>query len=77
LQLFAKLQQRSTLVFLQAYPTPQAASAASREEILATLREGWHTNPRQAAASIVEELRRLQCRSKAAITPKRTSALPV
>jgi len=29
LQLFAKLQQRSTLVFLQAYPTPQAALAAS------------------------------------------------
>src|SRR5207244_12355239 len=31
LHLFAKLQQRSTLVFLQAYPTPQAALAASVE----------------------------------------------
>jgi transposase len=29
LKLFAKLQQRSTLVFLQTYPTPQAAGTAS------------------------------------------------
>jgi transposase len=67
LQLFAKLQQRSTLVFLQAYPTPQAASAASVSEILATLREGRHTNPKQAAASIVEELRRPQLVANAVI----------
>jgi len=57
LHLFAKLQQHSTLVFLQAYPTAQAAS---EEEILATLRMGKHTNPRQAATEIVEELRRPQ-----------------
>lgn len=60
LHLFAKLQQHSTLVFLQAYPTPQAAQAASQEEIFATLRMGKHTNPRQAATEIVEELRRPQ-----------------
>src|SRR5260370_2036779 len=58
LHLFAKLQQRSTLVFLQAYPTPQAAQAASVEELIATLRTGKHTNPTQVAPKIVEELHR-------------------
>src|SRR5437660_1931977 len=60
LHLFAKLQQRSTLIFLQTYPTPQAAQAASLEEILATLHTGKHTNPTQAAPKIVEELHRPQ-----------------
>ena len=58
LNLFAKLQQRSTLVFLQAYPTPQAAQAASREEIAATLRTGKHTNAARVAPKIFEELHR-------------------
>jgi transposase len=60
LQLFAKVQQRCTLLFLQAYPTPQAAQAASVEEIIATLRAGKHPNPGRAAAKIVEELHRPQ-----------------
>ncbi len=60
LQLFAKVQQRSTLLFLQAYPTPQAAQAASLEEITATLRAGKHTNPRRVAPKIVAELHRPQ-----------------
>lgn len=60
LQLFAKLQQRSTLVFLQTYPTPQAAQAASLEELTATLRLGKHTNPTKAAPKIFEELHRPQ-----------------
>ncbi len=60
LKLFAKLQQHSTLLFLQAYPTPQAAQAASVEEITATLRTGKHTNPTRAAPKIVEELHRPQ-----------------
>lgn len=60
LNLFDKLQQHSTLVFLQAYPTPQAAQAASLEEILATLRTGKHTNPKAAAPKIFAELHRPQ-----------------
>ena len=56
LSLFAKLQQRSTLLFLQAYPTLQAAQAASVEEITATLRTSKHTNPRGVAPKIFEEL---------------------
>jgi transposase len=60
LQLFAKVHQRSTLLFLQAYPTPQAAQAASVEEITATLRAGKHSNPRRVAPMIVAELHRPQ-----------------
>ncbi len=60
LHLFAKLQQRSTLMFLQAYPTPQAAQAASVEELTATLRTGKHTNPRGVAPKIFEEVHRPQ-----------------
>lgn len=60
LHLFDQLQQHSTLVFLQAYPTPESAQAASACEIVAILRKGRHTNPRQAATKIVEELHRPQ-----------------
>jgi transposase len=60
LHLFAKLQQRSALVFLQAYPTPQAAQAATLAEITATLRTGKHTNPTTAAPKIFEEVHRPQ-----------------
>jgi transposase len=60
LHLFAKLQQRSTLVFLQTYATPQAAQAASLEEVMATLRMGKHTSPTRVAPKIVEELHRPQ-----------------
>jgi transposase len=60
LKLFARLQQHSALVFLQAYPTPQAAQAASMEEITATLRTGKHTNPTQVAPKIFAEVHRPQ-----------------
>src|SRR5437762_10365734 len=43
LQLFTKLQQRSTLAFLQTYPTPQAAKEATVGQIEETLRRGHHT----------------------------------
>ena len=60
LRLFAKLQQRSTLLFLQAYPTPQAAQAASLEALTTTLRAAKHTNPQEAAPKIFEEVHRPQ-----------------
>ena len=60
LHLFGKLQQRSTLVFLQAYPTPEALASASLAEITATLRAGKHTNPRKLAPKILEEVHRPQ-----------------
>jgi transposase len=61
LQLFAgALQQRSTLLFLQSYPTPQAAQAASLEALTTTLRTATHTNPKAAALKIFAELHRPQ-----------------
>lgn len=60
LHLFTKLQQRSTLVFLQAYPTPQAAQTASLEAITATLRAGKHSNPSKVAPKIFKEVHRPQ-----------------
>src|SRR5216683_520658 len=49
LSLFAKLQQHSTLVFLQTYPTPQAALAASVEQITQVLKNAGHTTAKQVA----------------------------
>jgi Transposase IS116/IS110/IS902 family len=60
LKLFTKLQQRSTFLFLQAYPTPEAVQAASLDEITATLRAGKHTNPSQVAPQIFAEVHRPQ-----------------
>ena len=56
LELFAKLQQHTTLVFLQTYPTPQQASAASREQITQVLKQAGHPNPLGVAPKIVERL---------------------
>jgi hypothetical protein len=56
LELFAKLHQRSTLVFLQTYPTPQAAMAASAQQIEHVLRAAKHSNPSLVAAQIFERL---------------------
>ncbi len=67
LPLFAKLHQHSTLVFLQTYPTLQAAQSASVEEITTTLRLAKHTNPTRAACKIVEELHRPQLVASAVI----------
>jgi transposase len=58
LTFFTKLQQHSTLVFLQTYPTPETALAASLEQIEATLRKGKHRNPSSVAHKIVEQVRR-------------------
>src|SRR4029077_13556199 len=60
LHLFTKVQQRCTLLFLQAYPTSQTAQAASLEEIRATLRAGKHTSPTRVAPKIFQELHRPQ-----------------
>jgi transposase len=56
LELFAKVQQKSTLLFLQTYPTPQAAMAASSQEIEQVLRRAKHPHPTSVAAEIVARL---------------------
>src|SRR5437868_5856018 len=56
LDLFGKLQQKSTLLFLQTYPTPQAAQAASCEQIQQLLQSCRHPQAKAVAASIVEQV---------------------
>ncbi len=66
LTLFSKLQQHSTLVFLQTYPTPAAAIAASAQEIEALLRKEHHPRPAQVARHIVQALQEPQLMADAA-----------
>jgi transposase len=56
LELFAKLHQKSTLQFLQVYPTPQEAMAASPEQIKEVLKQTKHPNPTAVALTIFEHL---------------------
>jgi transposase len=60
LLLFAKLQQRSTLRFLQAYPTPQAAHAASKEHLTSVLKQAGHPKAEQVAPKLFETLHQPQ-----------------
>jgi hypothetical protein len=57
LTLFSKLQQPSTLAFLQAYPTPQAAAQASLEEITLLLKQARHRRLAHVSQRIWEQLR--------------------
>src|SRR5690348_9429733 len=68
LELFTKLQQKSTLVFLQTYPTPEAAMAASREQIKDVLKRAKHPNPNAVAASIFERLHQPHLQASVVIT---------
>ena len=68
LELFAKLQQKSTLLFLQTYPTPQAAMAASAEQITEILRRAKHSNPIPVAATIFERVHQPHLQADAVTT---------
>ena len=65
LSLFGKLQQPSTLLFLQTYPTPQEAAAASLEHIQQVLKQAKYPHPRKAALHIVEQLQQPQLQAEA------------
>jgi transposase len=56
LQLFSKLQQRSSLLFLQTYPTPQEAMSATASQIALVLKTAGHPLPEKTATKIVEHL---------------------
>ena len=60
LSLFTKLQQPSTLAFLQAFPTPQLAAAASEARIKEVLKQAGHTTEKSVAPKIVEQLHQPQ-----------------
>jgi transposase len=68
LELFAKLQQKSTLQFLQAYPTPQEAMIASTQQIKEVLKQARYPNPTAAATTIVEHLHQPHLQADAVIT---------
>jgi transposase len=68
LELFAKLQQRSTLLFLQTYPTLQAAQAASVEQICQNLKAAGHTTAHKVAPRIFEQLHQPSLRADAITT---------
>jgi transposase len=57
LELFTKVQQKSTLLFLQTYPTPQAAMSASVEQITATLKQAKHPQAKHVAQQIAQRLK--------------------
>src|SRR5579883_945162 len=56
LDLFGKLQQPSTLTFVRAYPTVQAARAASAEELAAVLKQARYPGASQKAQQLVKHL---------------------
>ncbi len=66
--LFTKLQQRSTLTFLQAYPTLEAAQAATVEHFITLLKQAGHPTPQKAAAKLFEILHQPQLRADAVTT---------
>jgi transposase len=60
LDLFGKLNQKSTLLFLQAYSTPAAAAAASLSQIQQLLEQAKYPQARKAASQIAEQLHQPQ-----------------
>ncbi len=65
LTLFTKLQQKSTLLFLQTYPTPHAAQAASKEQLRLLLKQAGHPTPEKVATTIMEAVRAPQLQADA------------
>jgi transposase len=56
LELFGKLQQPSTLKFLRAYPTLQAARAATTEQLADLLKQARYPGAKLTAQRMVEQL---------------------
>jgi transposase len=77
LELFTKLQQKSTLLFLQTYPTPQAAMAASVEQIKQVLRQAKHPHPTAVATTIFQQLHQPHLQADAVITRAKSRLLLV
>jgi transposase len=74
LDLFGKLQQPSTLSFLRAYPTLQAARSASVEDLTALLKQARYPGARQKAQEIAEHLQQ-PCLYASEVTTRTKSRL--
>jgi len=68
LDLFAKLQQHSPLMFLHTYPTLQAAQTASVEQIRQVLKSAGHTTAEKVAPRIFVRLHQPSLRADAVTT---------
>ena len=58
LSLFTKVHQPTSLAFLRAYPTPQAAATATPEQLATLLKQAGHPTATQATATITSVLAR-------------------
>ena len=68
LELFAKLHQRSRWCFLQQFPTPQAAQAASVEALTTTLKQAGHPAAAKVALQMWQRLHQPQLAANAVTT---------
>jgi transposase len=68
LEVFSQLQQPSTLAFLRAYPTWQAARAASVEELTTLLKQTRYPGARQKAQQLVTQLQQPALQATAVTT---------
>jgi transposase len=68
LELFGKLHQPTTLAFLQAFPTPEQARAATVEQLAAVLKAAGHPQAPAKAMRIAQQLRHPQLAADPALT---------
>ncbi len=71
-ELFGKLQQPTTLAFLQVFPTPEQARAATVEQIAAVLKAAGHATAEVKARQVQERLSQPQLRADAVVTRTKT-----
>jgi len=76
LDLFSKLQQPSTLKFLRAYPTLQAARLASVEDLTTLLKQARYPGAKRAAQQIAAHLQQ-PCLHASEVTTRTKSRLMV
>jgi transposase len=74
LEMFGKLQQPSTLAFLRAYPTLQAARAASVEELATMLKQARYPRASQKAEALTKHLQQ-PCLHASEVTTRTKSRL--
>jgi len=72
LDLFGKLQQPTTLAFLQAFPTLEQARTASVEQIAAVLKGAGHPHAAATAARIGQQMRQPQLAADPIVTRTKT-----
>ncbi len=77
LTLFSKLHQRSTWLFLQTYPPPEVAMAASAQQITLVLKKAKHPQAEQVAAKIYHKLHQPHLRADAITTRTKARLMQV